>query len=412
MEDLNSLELNNNSSYVPHFQPILNTANRAILGYEVLGRHFSSSKNEFISLGPFFHEMNSTYEEKVKIDNIIREKAIIYLKESGEQTKLFFNVMPNLLPLMLTEDKFDTDNFQLVELAEKYNINKKDIIVEITEDEYIGHTDKLIQIIEGFRRQGFKIALDDVGAGFSNLERIGYIHPDIIKIDIKLMRESVSRNSFKQVLVAISEMAEKLGSELLFEGIELEQELNLAFSMGASLLQGFYFSKAKAGFQNNEIYSENLKSSIEKFSGLRFLELLDECILFQDIITHLNSIFEKLNDIAIISSYAVFQKVLESSLESIPIMVEHILLTDLNGYQISPSYLRLNDGSWAMKFHEIGNNYAWKPYFIKHKAEAYFFKKSWGVTKKLFDITRQSKYVIFTYTLSDKIILVAKVIVP
>jgi hypothetical protein len=55
------------------------------------------------------------------------------------------------------------------------------------------------------------------------------------------------------------------------------------------------------------------------------------------------------------------------------------------------------------------NNYAWKPYFIKHKSETYFFKKKWGVTKPLYDIQTQSQYVIFTFTIATDTILIARV---
>ncbi|HNK58170.1 MAG TPA: EAL-associated domain-containing protein, partial [Leptospiraceae bacterium] len=81
----------------------------------------------------------------------------------------------------------------------------------------------------------------------------------------------------------------------------------------------------------------------------------------------------------------------------------------MNGYQISPSYSRISQNEWEVSEVGILNNYAWKPYFIKHKSETYFFKKKWGVTKPLYDIQTQSQYVIFTFTISSDTILIARV---
>ena len=80
----------NDANYIPHFQPILNAANRKILGYEVLGRFYSSSEQQIISLGPYFHNKSFNLSQKAQVDRIIREKAISYLKTSGIKTKLFF----------------------------------------------------------------------------------------------------------------------------------------------------------------------------------------------------------------------------------------------------------------------------------------------------------------------------------
>ncbi|MCE9501414.1 MAG: EAL domain-containing protein, partial [Leptospira sp.] len=234
---------------------------------------------------------------------------------------------------------------------------------------------------------------------------IGYIHPDIIKVDINIMRESLNRNSFRQVLNAISEMSLKLGSELLFEGIETEEELTLALSMGSSLLQGFYFSKATKEFQNKSQFSKNLKVILEKFSGLRFLELVQNCQKEQAIIDSLSEIFDGIHDV---KEDALYEPVFQT-LKVLPPEIKSVIVCDLHGYQLSPTFERKDTGDWKEIVSDIGNNFAWKPYFIQHKAERYHYHKKWGVTDQLYDIQSQKKYVIFTFSLSETIVLMARI---
>ena len=402
-------EFLSDDNFVPHFQPIINTITRDILGYEVLGRIYSTNRKDYLSLGAFFHGKTTNISEKVQVDRLIREKAIRYLKSTGSNTKLFFNMMPNMLSNVHQEELLDPTRFHMIQLVEKYGIKKENIIIEITEDEFQGKIERLLKMVEIFRNYGFKIAIDDVGVGFSNLERIGYIQPDIIKVDIKIMRESLGSNSFMQVLTALSEMSVKLGSELLFEGIETEQELTLAFKMGASLLQGFYFSKATETFQSKQSYSNELKDSLEKFSGIRFMEIVEDFQRLQDIIDSLSLIFEALEEKVSSDSSLRPQGILAHRLNDFPDHIIHVFLTDMNGYQISSSYARTANNEWLVSDPAGENNYAWKPYFIKHKSETFFFKKKWGVTKPLYDIQTQSQYVIFTFTISTDTILMARV---
>ncbi|MCB1143729.1 MAG: EAL domain-containing protein [Leptospiraceae bacterium] len=395
--------------FIPYFQPIIHTITRDILGYEVLGRMVQGESTKLSSLGTFFHEKTGNFPEINYIDRIIREKAILHLKNSLEVTKLFFNIMPNILSQYHQGEEITPDEFHIIQLIEQHKIDKKNIIIEITEEEFNGKVERLVGIVDLFRNYGFTIAIDDVGAGFSNLERIGYIHPDIIKVDIKIMRESLSVASFRHVLEAISEMAHKLGSILLFEGIESEKELNLALSMGASLLQGYYFSEPLKGFIEKETFSEDLKNQLEKYSGLRFLEIIEERTKQKKIIDSLNSAFY---NIQILLDFPKndLHSVIKQSLSKLPPEIESIFVTDPNGYQVSPGYFQSRDGVWSIHLEDIGNNYAWKPYFAKHKADSYFFQRKWMVTRPLYDRENSSNYVIFTYSITAAEIIVAKVL--
>ncbi|TGK12323.1 EAL domain-containing protein [Leptospira fletcheri] len=391
--------------YSPHYQPILDVGNRNIIGYEVLGRALAPESQEYHSLGYHFHNPETDTVRLVHIDRIIREKAIKHLKDTGLKTKMFLNMMPNFLSMVYSGEVLDIKRLHVLHLIEKYEINPADIVLEITEDKFEGNIEKLLYIVSVFRERGIKIAVDDLGVGFSNLERIGYIHPDIMKVDIKIMRESLNRRSFKNVLAAISEMSQRLGSQLLFEGVETEEELYLALSMGANLLQGFYFSKPSLDFQDKKRFNKTLKDSLEKFSGLRFLEILENLKkekFFSDLFT---DTFKQIST----DSPENMARSLEEKLGELPKEATSVLVCDLQGYQVTPTFQRDSYGlPWAKLLTEIGNNYAWKPFFIRHKAESFHSNRLWGFTEPIHDIDAKRQYVLFTLNLGSEYVLVLR----
>ncbi|GBF48926.1 signal transduction protein [Leptospira ryugenii] len=395
----------NENHFVPHFQPIVNAINRSISAYEVLGRQYDPEAKTFHSLGGLFHSREKDMVPIYNIDRILREKAIQILKDSQQRTKLFFNMMPNFLNRVHKEDLF-AENFHIIQLIETYGIDRNQVVIEITEDEFEGSIERLIQIVQIFRDYGLKIAIDDLGTGFSNLERIGYLHPDIMKVDIKIMRESLNKNSFKQVLGAISEMSQKLGSQLLFEGIETEEEVNLALSMGANLLQGFYFSQPNPNFLNRNTFSEKMSIILENFTKIRSTELREKEKREKEIIDHLQDLMQGFTA----SQEDEFVSQFGAILKQLPKSILKVFVCDKEGYQITPTYdLDRFVGGYHEKLNQIGNNYAWKPYFLKHQAESDRYHKKWGVTYPLYDIRNQNQYVIFTFSLPGDRVLIAQV---
>ena len=388
---------------IPHFQPIINVVNGTIMGYEVLGRYSQPGSLVCQSLGQFFHGV--TDQSRIqKIDFIIREKALHKAKFVEANTRLFLNTLPVAFS-QFKEDNFGDGIYSILKLTEKYQFPRDKIILEITEDEFEEDITALLKITDRLRGYGFKIAIDDLGVGFSNLERIGYLHPDIIKVDIRIMRESLQMNSFKQVLHAIADMSEKLGSQLLFEGIETEEEVNLALSMGANLLQGFYFSKPQPEFQEKQKFQDNMSEILEKFSGMRFIQILESIQKQQIIVEELKEIFKGISA----GFNGKLHEYLTKVLPSLPERIVQIIVCDLHGYQLTPTYFKNNGSSWQEKERDIGNNFAWKPFFFKHKAEGLHFNQKWGVTEPFHDIKTGGQYVIFTFSLAENVILIAKV---
>lgn len=116
------------------------------------------------------------------------------------------------------------------------------LVVELTERALANHATDLIPLAEDLRRRGARIALDDVGTDPRSLALMPFLRPDVIKLDLKLMQNSPSRE-IAEVVHAVNAEAERTGALILAEGIETEDHLRRALALGASYGQGWLFGR-------------------------------------------------------------------------------------------------------------------------------------------------------------------------
>jgi EAL domain-containing protein (putative c-di-GMP-specific phosphodiesterase class I) len=116
------------------------------------------------------------------------------------------------------------------------------LVVELTERALANHSTDLIPLAEDLRRRGARIALDDVGTDPRSLALMPFLRPDVIKLDLKLMQNSPSRE-IAEVVHAVNAEAERGGALILAEGIETEDHLRRALALGASYGQGWLFGR-------------------------------------------------------------------------------------------------------------------------------------------------------------------------
>lgn len=116
-------------------------------------------------------------------------------------------------------------------------------VFEVVESDEINDVDGLIRILNYCREAGCRVALDDLGAGYSSLKLLAQIKPDFIKLDMDLIRD-VDRDVYKsRVASKLLEMARELGVQTIAEGVETEGEWQWSVEHGADFAQGYYFSR-------------------------------------------------------------------------------------------------------------------------------------------------------------------------
>ncbi|MGM0429913.1 MAG: EAL domain-containing protein [Pseudomonadota bacterium] len=212
------------------FQPIVDISSKTVFAYEALVRGENGE-----GAGRIMGQV--TEDNKYTFDQSCRVKAI----ETASRINLPGNLSINFMPNAIYEP--ETCLAKTLETAKRTNFNRNNIIFEVTEQEQVVSQQFLVEVFEAYRKEGFKTAIDDFGAGYAGLNLLADFQPDILKIDMKLIRD-VNENKVKQTLVrSIQQIGEELGIQLIAEGIETENEYKYLRDSGITLMQGYYFQK-------------------------------------------------------------------------------------------------------------------------------------------------------------------------
>jgi EAL domain-containing protein (putative c-di-GMP-specific phosphodiesterase class I)/GGDEF domain-containing protein/CBS domain-containing protein len=216
------------------FQPIISLRDGSVLGYEALSRGPVNTPLQYPdALFGVATECGKLWD----LEQLCRTKALESAYQSGLEIKLFLNVNP----YVIHDDKFK-EGFTK-EYLKKYNIDPENIFFEITEKNAVDDMEGFKKTIENYKKQNYKIAIDDAGAGYSGLNLISDIHPHYIKLDMNLVRD-IDKDEFKKSLVkSLYEFCRLSNISLIAEGIETEEELNVLIDIGVHYGQGFYIQR-------------------------------------------------------------------------------------------------------------------------------------------------------------------------
>lgn len=142
---------------------------------------------------------------------------------------------------------------KLHELIERYNLEPADIEVEITESICGDTSDEIYEMIRQLQRDGFKIAMDDFGSGYSSLNMLKEMPLDIIKMDLKFLDGEQEKS--RKILKALIELAETMDLKVVVEGVEILSQVEFLQQFKNCYLQGFYFSRPVV----TEVFEEYLQ---------------------------------------------------------------------------------------------------------------------------------------------------------
>jgi EAL domain-containing protein (putative c-di-GMP-specific phosphodiesterase class I) len=120
------------------------------------------------------------------------------------------------------------------------------VVLELTERTAITDYPSFREALNYYRNQGFLIAIDDAGSGYSSLQAIAELRPEIIKIDMSLVRDVDKSPTKKAILETFVDFSYKISSQVICEGIENEQELKLVTDIGCDYGQGFLLGRPGA----------------------------------------------------------------------------------------------------------------------------------------------------------------------
>ncbi|MTI70643.1 MAG: GGDEF domain-containing protein [Firmicutes bacterium] len=246
-----------NENITTLFQPIVNLTNGEVIGYESLSRGPKDSKLKSpLELLKIANKLNKLWD----LELLFRKKAIEKAKSINKNKLLFINVDPNIIKDSNFKKGF-TKGF-----LKKNNISPESIIFEITERTAIHDYESFTKILDNYINQGYKIALDDAGAGYSGLKTISETKPHYIKLDMDLIR-NIDKDIFKQALIkAFVDLSISTDTLLIAEGIETKEELQTIIRLGVYAGQGYFLQRPAGTFLE---ISEKKKAIIKSYNRLK-----------------------------------------------------------------------------------------------------------------------------------------------
>jgi len=131
----------------------------------------------------------------------------------------------------------------VLNITNRYQVDRGNLEIELTESSIFEDVDRMIEIGQAFRDNGFKMSMDDFGSGYSSINLLGSLPLDIIKMDQGFFSSHLKREQNYIVVASIINMIKRLGMTVVAEGIETEEEVNMLRSLGCDIIQGYYFGK-------------------------------------------------------------------------------------------------------------------------------------------------------------------------
>lgn len=215
------------------FQPIARGLQRNVFGHEVLVR---CAHPEFPHPGILFDTAEAT-GRVLEVEQRIRELVGRALDGLSPLDTLFVN----LHPATLGDPAFFAEDNPLFRSPEQ-------IVLEVTERASLDGIDDLGGRISVLRDRGFRIAIDDLGAGYAGLNSFAQLQPDVVKFDIELIRGLQNSPTNQRVIESMVRLGRELNFVTVAEGIETNAELEAVMLAGCDLLQGFLLARPAKAF--------------------------------------------------------------------------------------------------------------------------------------------------------------------
>jgi len=215
------------------YQPIVSVRDGALFAYEALCR----------PIDPDFRHVGELLETAVhtgrirELGRVLRRLVVEPMLELPEPCALFVNIHPQ----DLSDDQLLGPDAHLLPWARR-------IVLEVTETEAIRDYPRARARIAALRERGFRIALDDLGSGYSSLNLLAQLEPDIVKLDMELVRGIEREGRTRRLVQHLIEFCRGEGFVTVAEGIETDAELSVVTELGVDLVQGYLLARPQPPF--------------------------------------------------------------------------------------------------------------------------------------------------------------------
>lgn len=333
-EDIDIKKIISMSNLKVHFQPIVSVVKKLTIGLEGISIGSLNDNNEVIPMDVLY-KYASKEKMDIDLDRLYRQKAVqdfINLYKSNKEMLLFIDINMPVISRFVGSGV-------IINLIEKFNIDPKNVVLEIGEDK-IEDVSALKQFINTYRSNGFLVALNDIGCGFSNLDKIPQVEPDIVKISEKIT-ENINMDYYKQeIFKSLVNLSKKISALVIADGIDTEEQAFIALELGADMLQGNYFSKfddiSKMDSSETQSKIKSIASQYKKYMYEQIKIDRNKHVKFDKIISSIINTLSK-------SKENEFNNVLNKALKDYQDYFECVYILDKNGMQVSDSVTYIKD---------------------------------------------------------------------
>lgn len=219
------------------YQPIVAADDGALWGYECLMRG-RTADGLLVPAGRMI-AWSRQDDLTFLLDRLCREAHL--RNASAQLAGREVNLLLNFLPTAIYDPAYCLAT--TIAAAEAGGIAPGRIIFEVVETERVADLAHLQAILGHYRRSGFRVALDDLGSGYSGLTLLGDLDPDLIKIDRHLIARAVESPMHRSICASLARLGRDHGKLVLAEGVETHAERDLMAGLGVDLFQGYLFGR-------------------------------------------------------------------------------------------------------------------------------------------------------------------------
>ncbi|WP_341303359.1 EAL domain-containing protein [Pseudomonas sp. TMP25] len=335
------------------FQPFIDTATGRIAGVEALAR-LRSDDGQLHSAGPLFSDPKTPPTALRRLDREVREQALMRFHEAPQDWFLSVNISPRWISRLRPEQPLPS-----LKQLQRSGIDPARVVFEITE--LGGASSRLPEVVKRYREAGARVAIDDFGAGYSQLDRVLALQPDILKLDMRLFQQAARGGPSSEIVKALAQMAEKTGCWIIAEGVETEAELDFALECGARYVQGYLFAKPEETFFNSDAF-------VKRFAQLRDRYVQQKLAEWARLMGLRQQLGELMNN---------FKSWIEGGSHPDLLPQPHaypwllrIFQCDRYGTQLTAN-LEWREQSWQSDARYVGHNWSWRPYFYQLLSEGW-----------------------------------------
>lgn len=217
------------------YQPIVSWSGRSIFGYEALVRTDEPAL-------PHPGALLEAAERLFRLHDLgrtIRGRVATRLGESDVEPAMFVNLH--------TRDLLDEE---LMSAEAPLSAYAKRVVLEVTERAALDDIKDVRRRVAELRGLGYRVAIDDLGAGYAGLTSFAHLEPDIVKIDMSLVRDVHKEPTKQKMIRSLAKLCAELKILVVIEGIENREERDVIIDLGCDLLQGYLFARPAREFPN------------------------------------------------------------------------------------------------------------------------------------------------------------------